>query len=190
MENEMDENLPPALVMITIAFLLHIFGNATLYYFTIEYSNSIINSGLWTRCESNANDKECYNIEVYAVHGWYTMCLFMSACGFFALIASIACVGLRLFKSPENKVLRIITLLVVFSAVVFILIGTLLFVKNGDDIITEPDGQLAYGYSFALCISGMCLAALVDIVLIIELIKPKKNTRNRVDANSNTNIKF
>ncbi|VDI47537.1 Hypothetical predicted protein [Mytilus galloprovincialis] len=142
MENEMDENLPPALVMITIAFLLHIFGNATLYYFTIEYSNSIINSGLWTRCESNANDKECYNIEVYAVH------------------------------------------------VVFILIGTLLFVKNGDDIITEPDGQLAYGYSFALCISGMCLAALVDIVLIIELIKPKKNTRNRVDANSNTNIKF
>lgn len=75
-------------------------------------------------------------------------------------------------------------------SVVFILIGTLLFVKNGDDIITEPDGELSYGYSFALCISGMCLAALVDIVLIIELIKPKKNTRNRVDANSITNINF
>lgn len=69
MENVTDENLPPALVMITIAFLLHIFGNATSYYTTIEYSNSKINSGLWTRCESDASDKECFNIEVYAVHG-------------------------------------------------------------------------------------------------------------------------
>ncbi|XP_063402006.1 uncharacterized protein LOC134686265 [Mytilus trossulus] len=190
MENEIEENLPPALVMIIIAFVLYIFGNATSFYFTIEYSNQKVNSGLWTRCESDALVKECFNIQIYAEHDWYKMCLVMNAFGFSALIVSIACVGLRLFKFPENKVLRIITPLVVFSAVVFILIGTVLFVKNNDDIITEPYGELSYGYSFALCISGMCLAALVDIVLIIELIKPKKNTKNRVDANAINNIKF
>lgn len=112
----------------------------------------------------------------------------MSAFGFIALLASLACVGLRLFKFPENKVLRITAILVTFSAVVFILIGTVLFVKNVDDITTG--GEFFYGYSFALCISGMCLAALVDILLIIELIKPKTNTRNRVDANSIKNINF
>ncbi|CAC5423562.1 unnamed protein product [Mytilus coruscus] len=122
------------------------------------------------------------------VQDWYRVCLAMSAFGFIALLASIACVGLRLFKFPENKVLRFTAILVTFSAVVFILIGTVLFVKNVDDITTG--GEFVYGYSFALCISGMCLAALVDILLVIGLIMPKKNTRNCVDANSINNINF
>ncbi|XP_052086645.1 uncharacterized protein LOC127723976 [Mytilus californianus] len=185
MENELDENLPPALLMITIAFLLHIIGNATTYYITIEYPDYITNSGLWKRCVSIANDKVCYNEKLYAEYDWYRICLAMSAFGFIALLASIACVGLRLFKFPENKGLRITAILVTFSAVVFILIGTVLFVKNVDDITTG--GEFVYGYSFALCISGMCLAALVDILLVIGLIKPKKN---RVDANSINNINF
>ncbi|CAC5395746.1 unnamed protein product [Mytilus coruscus] len=76
---------------------------------------------------------------------WYRICLAMSAFGFIALLASLACVGLRLFKFPENKVLRITAILVTFSAVVFILIGTVLFVKNVDDITTG--GEFFYGGS-------------------------------------------
>ncbi|CAC5423563.1 unnamed protein product [Mytilus coruscus] len=66
MENELDGILPPALLMITIAFLLHIIGNATTYYITIEYPDLIINSGLWKRCVSIDNDKVCYNEKLYA----------------------------------------------------------------------------------------------------------------------------
>lgn len=83
------------------------------------------------------------------------MCLFMSACGFFALIASIACVGLRLFKSPENKVLRIITLLVVFSA------GTLkLSFENNHVFNIQVRAYRAYTYRlkciFWVCDRGIC----------------------------------
>lgn len=65
-----------------------------------------------------------------------------------------------------------------FFSVAFILTGLVLYYRNIDDVTGgEP---FNYGYSFALCILGMCFAALVDIILIYDLLMTKKNTESRV----------
>ncbi|VDI47535.1 Hypothetical predicted protein [Mytilus galloprovincialis] len=102
----------------------------------------------------------------------------MSILGLINILASTVCVGLRLFKLPEHKILRICSIVATFSTVAFILTGLVSYYRHTDDI---TDGKsFNYGFSFALCILGMCFAALVDIILIYDLLMAKKNIESRV----------
>ncbi|VDI00308.1 Hypothetical predicted protein [Mytilus galloprovincialis] len=182
------ERLGPSLLIISIASVCYMIGIATPYLIKIESLTSISNSGLWKRCSSSTYGKECYNTSTYAENDWFRICQVMCIFGLVAILTSTACIALRLLKLREHKVLQIATIVGVFSAVVFILIGVVLYVRNVDDITSGLD--FYYGYSLAFFIGGMCLAAVVEIVLIYDLIKTKNDIRNRVKDTANKNMSF
>ncbi|CAC5360339.1 CACNG5 [Mytilus coruscus] len=168
--------LSASFLILAIASLLYIIGVATPSFIKIGE----IHNGLWKRCVFVDGKPNCWDIEHYADKDWFKICRGMSIQGLIAILTSTACVALRLFKLPENKILRICSIVATFSTVAFILIGLVLYVKNIDDI---TDGALFdYGFSFALCILGMCFAALVDIILIYDLLMTKKNIQSCVDV--------
>ncbi|VDI00307.1 Hypothetical predicted protein [Mytilus galloprovincialis] len=175
-----DLRLSASVLILATASIFYIIGFSTNYFVTTEVLIIKTNSGLWAECDNILNETCCVMIKSYAGKDWFTIVRGMCILGLIAIVTSTFCVGLRLIKHPENKILRIATIVATFSAVVFILIGLAVYSRNKDEITAGK--YFDYGYSFGFCTTGMCFAILVDFILLVDLCMTKNNIRSRVDV--------
>ncbi|VDI56983.1 Hypothetical predicted protein [Mytilus galloprovincialis] len=170
-----EARLSASFLILVLASLLYIIGVATPSFIKVGE----VHHGLWKECFLvKLKLPTCWDITIYTDKDWFKICRAMSILGLINILASTVCVALRLFKLPKHKILRICTIVATFSTVALILTGLVLYYRNIDDVTGGK--SFNYGFSFALCILGMCFAALVDIILIYDLLMTKKNTESRV----------
>ncbi|XP_063402005.1 uncharacterized protein LOC134686264 [Mytilus trossulus] len=170
-----EARLSASFLILVLASLLYIIGVSTHSFIKVDE----FHNGLWKRCcYDKGRPQFCMDLENYTDKDWFKICRGMSILGLINILASTICVAMRLFKLPEHKILRICTIVATFSTVAFILTGLVLYYRNIDDVTGGK--SFNYGFSFALCILGMCFAALVDIILIYDLLMAKKNTESRI----------
>ncbi|XP_071134493.1 uncharacterized protein [Mytilus edulis] len=175
-----DLRLSASVLILATASIFYIIGFSTNYFVTTEVLIIKTNSGLWAECGNILGETCCATINSYAGKDWFIIVRAMCILGLVAIVTSTFCVGLRLIKHPENKILRIATIVATFSAVVFILIGLAVYSRNTDEITAKQ--YFEYGYSFGFCATGMCFAILVDFILLVDLCMTKNNIRSRVDV--------
>ncbi|OPL20958.1 hypothetical protein AM593_05968, partial [Mytilus galloprovincialis] len=179
-----DLRLSASVLILATASIFYIIGISTNYFVTtevLEMKRTITtNSGLWTECDNILGETGCAFISRYTEKDWFIIVRAMCILGFIAIVTSTFCVGLRLTKLPGHKILRIATIVATFSAVVFILIGLVVYSRNTDEITGGK--YFDYGYSFGFCTTGMCFAILVDFILLFDLCMTKNNVQSRVDV--------
>ncbi|XP_063403733.1 uncharacterized protein LOC134687401 isoform X2 [Mytilus trossulus] len=155
-------------ILMLIALLVYVIGFATPHLVDIELPPYKIYGGLWVRCQSLNDVKNCMDTADFqgtlgnlGNRGWFKASRATSILGVIFLVTAIICVGLKLFAFKEKTYILIAGICMTIAAVVFILVAVIIFTQSVEEVTFQY--PFNYGFSFALIIVGMCIAVIAGV---------------------------
>ncbi|VDI05225.1 Hypothetical predicted protein [Mytilus galloprovincialis] len=159
-------------ILMLIALLVYVIGFSTPHFVDIELPPYKIYGGLWVRCQSLHDVKDCMDTADFTGtlgnlgnRGWFKTCKATSILGFIFLFMAIVCAGLKLCDFLGRTYIIASTCMTI-AAVVFILVAVIVFTQNVEEVTFNLPYK--YGFSFALIIVGMCIAVIAGVIMVVE----------------------
>nr|XP_011447940.2 uncharacterized protein LOC105342652 [Crassostrea gigas] len=123
--------------LIVLCLILHIVVLSVPSW--VLYSNGVYSSyfGLWRYCYGNVGGETCVstigNPSVFN-QGWYVAVQALQCLSLIVILAAAVCSGISVFLSIHERILNMTTIILMNTAAVFILIGSIIFGSRVDSI--------------------------------------------------------
>ncbi|CAC5395748.1 unnamed protein product [Mytilus coruscus] len=171
MEDEPDLTfIGASLLILVVASILFIVGLSTPYFSETKQDTYRTYNGLWKHCldRMGKNEMECEETvnNVTEAKDLLKVCKAMLIFGLLAILTSAFCVAFSLClrcKPHERRILRICGIVTTFFAVVFILIGIVVYPDIARDVV-PGNFEPYYGSSYTLCVVAISIQ--YQIILI------------------------
>ncbi|XP_061188271.1 uncharacterized protein LOC133196376 [Saccostrea echinata] len=154
--------------LIVFCLVLHVIVFSVpswVYYNNGEYSTYF---GLWILCSGVVRSETCASTighPSFSNQGWFQAVQVLECLGLVAIVAATACSFVSIFLSKAERILNYATFILMNTAAVFILIGSIIF---GARVNSIPSTVMLANYLFvpygfnivcgALCsVAGVCM---------------------------------